>query len=106
MLSLTDNAQAAVKGLTSEAGLPDSGGVRIALTDDQSQLEMSLVTEPEDNDEVIETEDAKVFVSPETSPILSQHTLDAGQTSDGIGFSLKPQEEEGTEESAEETPQA
>ncbi|MFC7404973.1 iron-sulfur cluster biosynthesis family protein [Georgenia alba] len=93
MLTLTDNAQAAVKGLTSEANLPDSGGVRIALTADQSQLEMSLVTEPEENDEVIETDEAKVFVSADTSPILSRHTLDAGQTADGIGFSLKPQED-------------
>ncbi|MFD1717083.1 iron-sulfur cluster biosynthesis family protein [Georgenia deserti] len=93
MLTLTDNAQAAVKGLTSEANLPESGGVRIALTEDQSQLEMSLVTEPEASDEVIETEDARVFVSAETSPILSSHTLDAGQTQDGIGFSLKPQDQ-------------
>lgn len=94
MLTLTDNAQAAVKGLATEAGLPDGGGVRIALTAEQDQLEMSLVAEPLESDQVIEAEEAKVFVSEETSPILSGHTLDAAQTPEGIGFSLHPQEPE------------
>ncbi|WP_043500660.1 HesB/IscA family protein [Georgenia sp. SUBG003] len=92
MLTLTENAQAAVKGLTTEAGLPESGGVRIALTDEQTQLEMSLVTEPHPSDEVVEAEDAKVFVSAETSPILTDHELDAAQTPEGIGFTLRAQD--------------
>jgi iron-sulfur cluster assembly protein len=94
MLTLTENAQAAVKGLTTEAGLPEGGGVRIALTADQSQLEMSLVTEPAASDQIVEADDARVFVSEETSPILAGHTLDAGQTPEGIGFSLRDQESE------------
>lgn len=92
MLTLTENAEAAVKGLATEAGLPESGGVRIALTPDQSQLEMSLVTEPAASDQVVESADARVFVSEETSPVLAGHTLDAGQTPEGIGFSLHAQE--------------
>lgn len=94
MLTLTENAQAAVKGLATDAGLPESGGVRIALTADQAQLEMSLVAEPLESDQVIEAADAKVFVSEETSPILAGHTLDAGQTPEGVGFSLHAQEPE------------
>lgn len=88
MLTLTENAQAAVAGLTTEANVPETGGVRIALTEDQSQLEMSLVPEPQETDEVIDTDGAKVFVAAETAPVLADHTLDAQQTPEGIGFSL------------------
>lgn len=92
MLTLTENARAAVRGLTTEAGLPESGGVRIALTEDQTQLEMSLVAEPLASDHAVGPDDAKVFVSEETSPVLTGHTLDAAQTPEGIGFSLQAQE--------------
>ncbi|PFG38768.1 Fe-S cluster assembly iron-binding protein IscA [Georgenia soli] len=91
MLTLTENAQAAVRGLTTEAGLLESGGVRIALTEDQTQLEMSLVAEPLPSDHAVGEDDARVFVSEETSPVLSGHTLDAAQTPEGIGFSLQAQ---------------
>lgn len=93
-LVLTENAQAAVKGLTVQAGLPDGGGVRIALAPEQNQLELSLVPGPEAGDEVVEADEAKVFVSEETSPLLDGQTLDAGQTPEGVGFSLHPQQPE------------
>ncbi|MPV36943.1 HesB/IscA family protein [Georgenia subflava] len=92
MLTLTENAQAAVKGLTTEAGLPEGGGVRIALTAANDQLELSLVPEPQATDQVVETEEARVFVAEETGPLLEGQTLDAGQTAEGVGFTLRPQE--------------
>ena len=38
MLTLTDTAQTAIKAITTEAGLPDSGGVRIAMAKNGSEL--------------------------------------------------------------------
>lgn len=90
MLNVTENAQAAVKGLTTEAELPDSAGLRIALADDQAQLEVSLVPQPEPTDQVLDTEEAPVYVAEDTAPILEGQTLDATQTAEGIGFSLQP----------------
>ena len=46
MLTLTENAQTAIKTLTSEAGLPEDGGVRIAMADGGSELQMALSPEP------------------------------------------------------------
>lgn len=68
MLNVTDNAQAMVKGLTEDAGLSGAGGLRLALADDRTQLQVNLVPEPEPNDQVGESGEAKVYVAEDTSP--------------------------------------
>jgi Fe-S cluster assembly iron-binding protein IscA len=90
MLNVTDNAQAMVKGLTEDAGLSGAGGLRLALADDQTQLQVNLVPEPEPNDQVVESGEAKVYVAEDTSPALEGQTLDAQQTEEGVGFTLQP----------------
>src|SRR5665811_1550631 len=52
MLTLTENAQVAIRTIASEAGLPDSGGVRITMADAGDQFEMSLAPEPALSDAV------------------------------------------------------
>ena len=39
MLRLTDNAKAAITGITSQSGLPETGGVRLSLTTDTDEVE-------------------------------------------------------------------
>ncbi len=90
MLNVTENAQAAVKGLTTEAGMPEGSGLRIALAEDQAQLEVSLVPEPEPTDQIADSQEAPVYVAKDTAPALEGQTLDAAQTEQGIGFSLQP----------------
>lgn len=90
MLTLTENAQTAIKSITSEADLPDSGGVRIAVTDD-SQLQMELAPEPQSGDDVVEAEGARVFTSEEATEMLDGQELDAGETPEGTGFTLRQQ---------------
>lgn len=92
MLTLTDTAQAAVRDLTTQAGLPSEGGMRIAMTETDNQLELSLVPAPQPADAVIEDDGARVFVAEETAELLSSHALDAGATEQGVGFALRPQE--------------
>ncbi|SEE88142.1 HesB/IscA family protein [Ruania alba] len=92
MLTLTENAQTAIKSITEQAGLPAEGGVRIAMAESGTELQMSLVPEPAESDQVIENEGARVFVAPETSELLDTQQLDASQTEEGTGFSLAAQE--------------
>lgn len=89
MLRLTDNAKAAITGITSQSGLPDTGGVRISLTPDAGQVEMSLSPQPERGDEVIDDDGVRVFVEEAASPLLAEHLLDAETGPEGLGFALR-----------------
>lgn len=93
MLTLTENASSAVRDLTSRAGLPDSGGLRIAESEQQlGSFELALVPEAVPGDEVIDSGGATVFVSEQTSTLLSDLTLDADPSATGSpGFTLAPQ---------------
>lgn len=46
--------------------------------------------EPEPNDQVVESGEAKVYVAEDTSPALEGQALDAQQTEEGVGFTLQP----------------
>ncbi|MFN2319691.1 MAG: Fe-S cluster assembly protein HesB [Dermatophilaceae bacterium] len=89
MLTVTDNAQSLVKGLTENADLPETGGVRLAMAPDQAQLTVSLVTEPEDTDQVVDSGEARIYVAEDAAEALDGHALDATQTPDGVGFTLQ-----------------
>lgn len=92
MLTLTQNAEAAVKALTTEPGMPETAGLRLALTADQTQLELAVVSQPEPGDQAVADSDAVVYVAEEVAPALDGKTLDATQTPEGVGFSLQPQD--------------
>jgi iron-sulfur cluster assembly protein len=92
MLTMTDNAQAVVTGLTTDQGLPETAGLRLALAADQAQLEVALVPEPEATDQVVTSGQAQVYVAQDTVPALEGQILDASQTPEGIGFTLQPQQ--------------
>lgn len=93
MLTLTENASTAVRDLTSRAGLPESGGLRIAESEQQlGSFELALVPEAVPGDEVIASEGATVFVPQETATVLADLTLDADPSATGSpGFILAPQ---------------
>lgn len=93
MLTLTENASTAVRDLTTRAGLPESGGLRIAESEQQlGSFELALVPEAVPGDEVIASEGATVFVPQETATALADLTLDADPSATGSpGFTLAPQ---------------
>ena len=91
MLTLTENAQTAIKTLTSEAGLPEDGGVRIAMADGGSELQMALSPEPGVGGDLGHDVGARAFVAEETAPMLDAQELDATETEQGTGFSLRKQ---------------
>lgn len=91
MLTVTENAQAVVKGLTSEQGLPDTAGLRLALDADQTQLQVAVVPQPEPTDQAVPSTEVPVYVAQDTVPALADQTLDAAETPEGVGFTLQPQ---------------
>ncbi|UFU03339.1 hypothetical protein LQF12_01620 [Ruania suaedae] len=93
MLTLTENAQTAIKSITEQAGLPAEGGVRIAMAESGTELQLSLVPEPQNEDQIIEDEGARVFVATETSDLLETQQLDANQSAEGTGFTLTSKED-------------
>jgi iron-sulfur cluster assembly protein len=93
MLTLTDNARAAVEDLTTRAGVPDGGGLRIAESAPESgDFQLALVPSPQPDDAVVESGEARVFVEPTTSIALANLTLDTDpRATEGPGFVLTPQ---------------
>ncbi|RIK17315.1 MAG: HesB/YadR/YfhF-family protein [Acidobacteria bacterium] len=91
MLTVTENAQEVVRGLTSDETMPDSAGLRLALAEDPTQLEVSVVQQPEATDQVVEGTSVPVYVAENATEVLDDKTLDAAQTEQGVGFTLAPQ---------------
>ncbi len=88
MLTLTDNAQTAVRTLTQDPETPESAGLRI--TPGNEGLELMLVAEPVPGDALVDDGGARVFVEPQTAKLLDEATLDA-QVEDGkVNFFLAP----------------
>ena len=90
MLTLTNDATTAIKDLISSAPLPEGGGLRIATThrdDGRSGLALALVEQPGDADQVLEAEEARVFLDPTAAAALDDKILDVQPTIDeGVTF--------------------
>lgn len=87
MLTLTENARTAVETLTSRAGLPEEGGLRIA-EQDSGGFELALVAAPDPGDDTVTAGDAHVYVDPRASATLSDLELDVAPGEGGSQFTL------------------
>lgn len=90
MLTLTENAATAVKGLTTRIPDPEAGGLRIRNTDAaEASFELTLVPAPNSEDAVVEVDGARVFVDPVVVDALENRILDARIDEDGsVRFAL------------------
>ena len=93
MLTLTDQAVAAIRNLTARPGLSAEAGLRIAPEDGGTGgLALSLTDGPQAGDRVIEESDVQVFVQPDAAATLEDKALDAQVSEDGeVSFLLQPQ---------------
>ena len=93
MLTLTDQAVAAIRSLTTRPGLPAETGLRIAQQDGGAGgLALSLAEGPQAGDRVIEEADVQVFVQSDAAATLDDKALDARVSEDGeVSFLLQPQ---------------
>ncbi len=95
MLSLTDEAAAAIRDITAAPELPEGAGLRIAPAPDDGLLAVTLEPGPAPDDEVLDVAGARLFVAAGTAPLLDGQTLDARTADDGPDFYLTPQQAPG-----------
>lgn len=99
MLAITEDAAAAIKGIVGSPTLPEGAGLRITQEVNaegegeppRTDLRLSVVTGPEEGDEVLEPE--RIFLDPEAAEFLDDKLLDADIVDDQVRFSLDVQAE-------------
>ena len=85
MLTLTEDAVSAIRGLTSGPELPVETGLRIVAQADGAPFQLALADEPAAGDQVVEDDGARVFLEPAAAAILAGKSLDARVTEQGEG---------------------
>jgi iron-sulfur cluster assembly protein len=91
VLTLTNNAQDAVRTLTKDPQAPERAGLRIAAGN--QGLELMLVAEPAPGDALIDDDGARVFLESQAANLLDERTLDAEIEGDKVNFFLASPEE-------------
>ena len=97
LLALTDNAVEAVKTIVSSSDEPsETSGLRVVaeLTETQTNLQLSVVTLPAEDDEVIEEQGVRVFLEQEAASLLDDKVLDATVEQNQVAFTIADQVEE------------
>jgi iron-sulfur cluster assembly protein len=97
LLALTDSAVQAVKDIVSSSDeLPETGGLRLVAEQGgmATNFELSIVSLPAEDDEVIEEQGARVFLEPEAASLLDDKILDASVEQNQIAFAIADQVEE------------
>jgi Fe-S cluster assembly iron-binding protein IscA len=74
MLVLTEAAAEVVKSVTDTPQAPDGTGLRITQSDTEpgggNGLQLSAAAEPGNNDQIVETSGARVFLDPQAAAYL------------------------------------
>jgi iron-sulfur cluster assembly protein len=84
MLQLSTNATTAIRDLVEGPDRPDVSGLRIAGDQEGSgRLSVSTAGMPEEGDQVVENQGARVFLEPEVATMLDDKVLDATVDDEG-----------------------
>jgi len=86
VLTLTNQAQTAVRTLTQDPQAPETAGLRIAAGNEG--LELMVVAEAAPGDALIDDGGARVFIDSEASQLLEEQILDAQVEGSQISFFL------------------
>jgi Fe-S cluster assembly iron-binding protein IscA len=97
MLAITDLAAEAIRSLTTDAGLPEGGGLRIAAPSPDQGLELSLAGQPGTDDVVLSGDGVAVFLEPVAAEVLDDKVLDVQPVAGANGeeelrFAIGPQD--------------
>ena len=91
MLTITPSAAAAIRAIINSEGVPDEGGIRISIAQQdasQASLELALTEAPVEGDAVVEEEGALVFLDELAAVALDDKSLDAEIEGDEISFGI------------------
>ncbi|GLW61934.1 hypothetical protein Arub01_01780 [Actinomadura rubrobrunea] len=90
MLTLTSGAVQVIRTVTADPELPPETGIRIESgVDGSDALRLSVASAPEEGDEIVEEQGARVYLEPQVAQLLSDKTLDAQVDAQGeVAFTL------------------
>jgi iron-sulfur cluster assembly protein len=94
VLTITDTAAEAIRGIVAAPELPEGAGLRIATqpgTGDAAALEVSVAATPAETDQVVDESGARVFVEADAVELLDDKLLDAQIDGARVGFMLSEQ---------------
>jgi iron-sulfur cluster assembly protein len=100
MLTITQNAAEAIRALLDSTEVPENGGIRISMAQQngaQASLELAISPAPMEGDEVLDHGGAHVFLDQVAVLALDDKSLDAQIEGDEISFGIVEQDEEGPE---------
>ena len=100
MLTITSNAAEAIRTIVEATDVPDEGGIRIAIAQQngaQASLELAISPAPLEGDEVLEEEGAHVFLDEMAAVALDDKSLDAQIQGDEISFGIVERDDFGPE---------
>jgi iron-sulfur cluster assembly protein len=93
VLTLTPNAESAIRDILDSSEVGDRGGLRISAdpgADGQVGFRMALVDEPQPQDQIVEDIEVPVFLGADAEPLLTNGVLDAAREDDSVTFTLGP----------------
>jgi iron-sulfur cluster assembly protein len=92
MLTMTENAVTQIRTLTDLPDAPDGAGLRISADPTAGALTLSLAATPGEEDTVLDTDGARLFLDSSANTMLDDKTLDAVTDPSGeIQFAIAEQ---------------
>jgi Fe-S cluster assembly iron-binding protein IscA len=92
MLTMTDNAVAAIRSLTAQPNVPEGAGLRIATDPAAGALQLTLAPEPHEGDQVVDNGGARLFLDSDAALLLDDKALDASVDDQGaVQFAVAEQ---------------
>ena len=94
MLTITDTAAEAIRGIVAAPEIPEGAGLRIATQPDSgaATLEVTVAERPDETDQIVSEAGARVFVEADAVPLLDDKLLDAQIEGTRVGFTLSEQD--------------
>jgi Fe-S cluster assembly iron-binding protein IscA len=90
MLAVTPTAAEAIRAIVAESELPPDAGLRVSLekpgNGTEPEFALCVVEGPDEDDDVVETDGARVFLEPAASGYFADKVLDA----EGDTFTFAP----------------
>ncbi|MEV6334480.1 hypothetical protein AB0M12_07160 [Nocardia vinacea] len=96
MLLLTPTAIEAVRTITSGEGTPTDAGLRISTAEGAETLLMAVAAGPDEQDQVVTAEGARVFLDEQAAAFLDDKILDTGLDPNGEGGFVLAKQDQGT----------
>ncbi|MEU4569084.1 adhesin [Micromonospora sp. NPDC023956] len=93
MLTMTDNAVLVIRDLAAQQDVSEAGGLRITADLDAGALAVELVGQPDRDDQVVDTEGARIFLDSDAAELLTDTSVDATVDEEGVvqfGFTEQP----------------